>query len=179
MVFFIFSYKQLNNKQHFEFYFLFVDYRLSTLARRLKANSESLDRIFCFVDPTTMWHKHICSSIGNLLAMAKNLPGGVWASVSLMLRRSSHRKTTRAKTRDASEPGRPSSSRSSYCVCSGLAVNLSSNKAISVLSRSLAISSGVVHSCPSDEAFFSKSRSSPRRAINHLTALSRFQYAAW
>ena len=119
MVFFIFSYKQLNNKQHFEFYFLFVDYRLSTLARRLKANSESLVRIFCFVDPTTLWHKIICSSIGNLLAMTKNLPAGVWASVSLIARRSSHRKTTRAKTRDASEPASPSSARSSHWVCRG------------------------------------------------------------
>jgi len=49
------------------------------LASDLKAASESLRRIFCFIDPTARWHRIICSSMGNLLAMAKKRVAAVAA----------------------------------------------------------------------------------------------------
>ena len=51
------------------------------LARDLKAASESLRRIFCFIEPTTRWHNIICSSMGSLLAMEKNRVAAVVAVV--------------------------------------------------------------------------------------------------
>ena len=49
----------------------------NVFASCLKECSESLERIFCFFDPTTLWHKTICSSMGSNVAILKNLPAVV------------------------------------------------------------------------------------------------------
>ena len=91
----------------------------------------------------------ICSSIGNLEAMVKNCVAAADAVVveargaGLSWRRSSQRKPVKAKTSAASSSSTPSFTRTSWRVCVGLAMNLSSKDTTSVCLSLLAISRAV------------------------------------
>jgi len=85
------------------------------LARDLKAASESLRRIFCFIEPTAKWQRIICSSMGKLLAMMKKRVAAAAVVIGVMVMgraglswRRSHMKTVKAKTSAASSSSTPS-----------------------------------------------------------------------
>ena len=61
----------------------------------LKACSEYLVRTRSFLDPNTLLHNNICSSIGSLKVIWKNL--AAFEAPGLILSRSSQKKITRAK----------------------------------------------------------------------------------